>query len=411
MPTATWRELIGTAFHDAKFYVPASAREIGHAERELEIVFPPELRELLLETNGVSANHGAPLVWPVDEIIAQNRHFRTSREFARLYAPFTDLLFFGAEGNGDQFAYRVEGGRIGDPSIHEWDHETDARSRFSSDLKEYVSRMAASIGPPAPYRRSLLSRILARLRGSATAIAALAATLACAEAQGTEGRLEFTAHGPVSQVRAGLHPLGLGAGRDGFLFVPGDNDAQRPQPLLILLHGATQRARLFERLTPAADSVGVVILAPDSRETTWDAIRAGFGADVAFLQRAIERAFDRAHLDPCRIVIGGFSDGATYALSLGIRNAQALRGVVAFSPGFVLPVREVQLLPVFMRHGTQDEILPIDRTSRPILAALQSAGFSVDYEEFAGPHTIRPMDARAALHWVTQRSCAGVRAR
>ena len=160
-----WRELIGRAFSDARFYIPASAREIGHAEREMGIELPGDLRQLLLETNGVAANHGAPLVWPVEEIIAQNRHFRTSREFARLYAPFTDLLFFGAEGNGDQFAYRVEDGRVSDPSIHEWDHETDARIRFASDLRDYVSRVAAAIEPTAPSRKSIVSRLLARLRG------------------------------------------------------------------------------------------------------------------------------------------------------------------------------------------------------------------------------------------------------
>jgi|SRR5687768_3922134 len=164
MPTTNWRELIGNAFPDAKFYVAASAREIGHAERELGIEFPGDLRQMLLETNGVAANHGAPLVWPVEEIIAQNRHFRSSREFARLYAPFTDLLFFGAEGNGDQFAYRVQEGRIADPAILEWDHETDARVRFASDLKDYISRIAAAIEPMAPSGDSLLSRMLAKLR-------------------------------------------------------------------------------------------------------------------------------------------------------------------------------------------------------------------------------------------------------
>lgn len=165
MPTATWREQIASAFRDAKFYIPASVREIAHAERELGIEFPAELRQLLLATNGVSANHGAPLVWPVDEIIAQNRHFRSSREFATLYAPFADLLFFGAEGNGDQFAYRIDDGRVGDHSIFEWDHETDARAIFSADLKGYFSRMAASVGQPAPPRRSLLRRIFDKLRG------------------------------------------------------------------------------------------------------------------------------------------------------------------------------------------------------------------------------------------------------
>ena len=163
MTAASWRELIGTAFRDAKFYIPASAREIGHAERELGVEFPAELRQLLLETNGVSANYSAPLIWPVDEIIEQNRHFRASTQFATLYAPFTDLLFFGAEGNGDQFAYRIVEGRISDASIYEWDHETDARAVFASGLRDYIGRIASSIEQPEPRRRSFLSRIVAQL--------------------------------------------------------------------------------------------------------------------------------------------------------------------------------------------------------------------------------------------------------
>lgn len=165
MTTATWRELIGNAFHDAKFYIPVSAREIGHAERELGVEFPSELRQLLAESNGVSAHYSAPLIWPVEEIIAQNRHFRSSSSFAELYAPFTDLLFFGAEGNGDQFAYRVTNQRVDDTSIYEWDHETDARDRFASDLKDYVLRIAASVERPTPPRGSWLRAIVARLKG------------------------------------------------------------------------------------------------------------------------------------------------------------------------------------------------------------------------------------------------------
>ncbi|MGH7678311.1 MAG: SMI1/KNR4 family protein [Gemmatimonadaceae bacterium] len=163
MTTASWRELIGSVFRDARFYIPASAREIGHAERELGVVFPGELRQLLLETNGVSANYSAPLIWPVDEIIEQNKHFRTSSQFATLYAPFTELLFFGAEGNGDQFAYRMVEGRISDTSIYEWDHETDTRAVFASDLKDYFGRIAGSIRQPGPPGRSFLSRIVAQL--------------------------------------------------------------------------------------------------------------------------------------------------------------------------------------------------------------------------------------------------------
>jgi phospholipase/carboxylesterase len=237
-------------------------------------------------------------------------------------------------------------------------------------------------------------------------IAASAFVLRRAPAEPTpEGTLSFTPHAPSQTVAIGLAPLGFGAERDGFLFVPHGNDASHPAPLLILLHGATQRARLFERITPVADSAGVVILAPDSRGYTWDAVRDAFGPDVKFLDRSIMRAFDRAYIDTCRVVLGGFSDGASYALSLGIRNARQLRGVVAFSPGFVIPAREIGRLPIFVRHGTRDQILPIDHASRPIVSALRAAGFTVDYAEFDGPHTVRPDDARDALDWVKQRSC------
>jgi hypothetical protein len=159
----SWRELIGSAFTDAKFYIPASDKEIGHAERELGVEFPDELRQLLRETNGAAAHYGAPLIWPVEEIIEQNRHFRTSTAFAQLYQPFTDQLFFGAEGNGDQFAYRIVEGRIGDTSIYEWDHETDGRTLFASGLKEYVSRIASSVEQAPPPPRSFLRALVAKL--------------------------------------------------------------------------------------------------------------------------------------------------------------------------------------------------------------------------------------------------------
>ena len=226
-----------------------------------------------------------------------------------------------------------------------------------------------------------------------------------APAQNADGRLAFTPHPPRESVRPGLIRLGLADDRDGFLFVPRNNAARHAAPLVIMLHGATQRARMFERLTSAADSLGVAILAPDSRDMTWDAVGGRFGPDVEFLDRAITRAFERAHIDSCRVVIGGFSDGASYALSLGIRNGRRLHGVIALSPGFVVSTRSPQRLPIFMRHGTRDQILSIDRASRQIVRLLRDAGFTVDYAEFDGPHTIRPEDVRAALQWASRRTC------
>src|SRR5712671_6500475 len=85
----------------------------------------------------------------------------------------------------------------------------------------------------------------------------------------------------VTSLRSG--PLGLGSGRDGMVQMP-TAPSGGPLPLVVFLHGATQSgAQMLRRIGPAADQAGVVVVAPDSRETTWDAIRGGFAKDVEFL--------------------------------------------------------------------------------------------------------------------------------
>ncbi|HET9372122.1 MAG TPA: hypothetical protein VFO19_17800, partial [Vicinamibacterales bacterium] len=133
---------------------------------------------------------------------------------------------------------------------------------------------------------------------------------------------------------------------------------------------------------------GVAVLALDSRGGTWDAIRSSFAGDVAFMDRAIEHVSKIVAIDPQRVSIGGFSDGATYALSLGLINGDLFRRIVAFSPGFVIPAEPVGRPRIFVSHGRIDEILPIDRCSRVIVPGLQKRGYEVTFREFDGGHMV-----------------------
>jgi predicted esterase len=135
---------------------------------------------------------------------------------------------------------------------------------------------------------------------------------------------------------AGTHPLNLGESRDAILHLPPSSTSD-PLPLMVLLHGASGSGdRLLGRLQATVSAAGVAVLAPDSRGSTWDALRTDFGRDVAFLDRALVRVFELVSVDAERIAIGGFSDGATYALSLGLINGDLFRKIVAFSPGFLI---------------------------------------------------------------------------
>ena len=104
-------------------------------------------------------------------------------------------------------------------------------------------------------------------------------------------------------------------------------------------------------------------------------------------------------VDPARIGIGGFSDGASYALSLGVANGDLFTHVLAFSPGFIAPAVRRGKPRIFISHGTRDEVLPIDRTSRTIVPDLERRGYDVRYREFNGPHTVPADLAREAFGW------------
>jgi predicted esterase len=199
---------------------------------------------------------------------------------------------------------------------------------------------------------------------------------------------------------AGLHPLGLATGRDGLVYVPADLPPGRPAPLAVMLHGAGGNAQHGMALLRAvADAAGLILLAPDSRAGTWDVIRGGFGPDVDFLDRALVQVFGQYSIDPARVAVGGFSDGASYALSLGLANGDLFTRILAFSPGFMAPPDQRGEPRIYVSHGTGDDVLPIDRCSRRLVPQLRQAGYEVLYEEFDGPHIVPPRYAREATDW------------
>ncbi len=204
----------------------------------------------------------------------------------------------------------------------------------------------------------------------------------------------------------GEHPLALGKRRDGLLYVPRQPPVG-PVPLVVMLHGANGSAKgVITRTTDfdLAEEFGFCVLAPESRHTTWDAISGYFGPDAPFIESALEYTFVRVPIDPARLAIGGFSDGVTYALSLGLINGDLFTHVMAFSPGFIVARRVTGRPAIFVSHGTRDDVLPIGSTSRRLVPGLQKAGYTVRYREFAGPHAAPPPIVREAFGWLKRGS-------
>ena len=141
------------------------------------------------------------------------------------------------------------------------------------------------------------------------------------------------------------------------------------------------------------------MLSPDSRGHTWDAITDEFGPDVTFIDRALAGVFERCAVDPGRVAVAGFSDGATYSLALARSNGDLFSRGIAFSPGFLLPMSSLRLPRLFVSHGTGDRVIPIDHSSRTIVPELREAGYRVRYREFDGGHEVPPTIVRDAVRW------------
>jgi phospholipase/carboxylesterase len=95
-----------------------------------------------------------------------------------------------------------------------------------------------------------------------------------------------------------------------------------------------------------------------------------------------------------RIVLAGFSQGAVMALHTGLRYAETLGGIVALSGYLPLGERLAaeaaaanQSTPVFLAHGTFDEIVPPHLGDRA-RDALQRAGYHVERHGYPMAHTV-----------------------
>ena len=214
-----------------------------------------------------------------------------------------------------------------------------------------------------------------------------------------DGRLKSRVQDGVKTSLNGQVMLGLDSSRDAILQVP-KNDGS-PLPLLIMLHGAGQNAEdMFWYLGSTPEDAKVAVLAPNSRDHTWDAIHSAFGPDVEFLDHALARVFETVAIDPTRLAIGGFSDGASYGISLGLINGDLFKRVIGFSPGFVIYRTSFGQPAVFISHGTRDRILPINSCGLSVAMELKRRGYQTNFREFEGGHEIPEAIAREGLSWI-----------
>ena len=200
----------------------------------------------------------------------------------------------------------------------------------------------------------------------------------------------------------GLQPLLLNQKKECLLYVPRNYDEHTPAAFALMLHGAGGNAADgLSYIQQYADEKNIILLSPSSHHFSWDIIAENsFGTDVIFIDHALSYVFSRLNIHPARVAIGGFSDGASYGLSLGLSNGDLFTHIIAFSPGFYYTYENKGNPCVYISHGVADDGLPIDHCSRRLVPRLKQEGFAVLYNEFNGRHEIPPSIPKGAIDWL-----------
>jgi polyhydroxybutyrate depolymerase len=196
---------------------------------------------------------------------------------------------------------------------------------------------------------------------------------------------------PPGEFSLGTFEFG-GRTRTYFLHIPPSYDGMTPTPLVIVLHGYTQSPQGIAGMTAfsaKSDKEGFIVVYPEGRDQQWNVGFGSFGIgtdDIGFINELINRLGQSYVIDPKRIYVTGFSNGAMMSYFLGAELSDRIAAIapVAGTIGIVtnngierIP-EPSQPVSVIVFHGTADTSVPYNGDG--VLSVAESVAFWVEHD-------------------------------
>jgi phospholipase/carboxylesterase len=199
---------------------------------------------------------------------------------------------------------------------------------------------------------------------------------------------------------------------------PGDG----PFPTVLALHGWGASAHDLIGLAPILHRGEALVLCPQGPVTTpiqpgfdghgWFPITspeapdaAGFERGAQALGRFLDAALERYPIDPRKLVLMGFSQGGVMAYDRFLREPQRFAALVALSswlpPDLASRIPtgdELADKPVLVMHGTQDQMIDVER-ARESRKLLLDRNVPLTYREYEMGHEISSDALRDLVSW------------
>ena len=196
------------------------------------------------------------------------------------------------------------------------------------------------------------------------------------------------------------------------------DDARDGLPVLVLLHGRGSHRGDLQALRPHIPS-GWGLVTPQAPHPghpwgygpgwAWYRYMAEDQVDPNSLEKGLEELTlfmddlpAQLGVQPGRIVLGGFSQGATTSLAWALSTADRVSDVLLFS-GFLVaspPIlargKRATELRAFWGHGTRDPSIPLDLAARGRQTLLE-AGANLETKNYEIGHWIAPEEISDAM--------------
>jgi len=192
----------------------------------------------------------------------------------------------------------------------------------------------------------------------------------------------------------------------GYLLAPDSIDPTRTYPLVTVFHGAGRQDELLVRAyRDESAQRDALFFIPRSTYPTWDLLVGRDRADLDFLEQAYAEIYRRLPVDHRRQALIGYSDGASYALAVGLSNPRLFAAVMGWAAGFVVfdkaAVSPTDPRPrILVEHGTHDTVFPFEEIAVRNCTILRRLGYEVDLRvDEGGIHWPSHEFQAAALDW------------
>ena len=199
-----------------------------------------------------------------------------------------------------------------------------------------------------------------------------------------------------------------------------------PHPTILTLHGRGANAFDLLGLAPYLCNGKFLMICPQGPLETpigpgafgyaWYPMSMGGPPDIGAilssrekLQQFLDACMKRYAIDTKKLVVLGFSQGGVMAYSLALSNPERFAGLAVLSswlPRELIPElaikTEVQSLPTIVQHGSQDQMIDVQR-ARDSVEQLRALRVPLTYREYDMGHEITSRGLTDLSAWLEEK--------